>query len=140
MTSESQDTGSGQRTGLFDSLKKLTSTLLGIVSTRLELLATEIEEERAWLGSMLVWTLVALFCAALGILLATLWVVVYFWDSYRLLALTVLTLMFLLGAVLSWRVVLGKIRAKPRLFSTSLAEMSKDREQLISTHHEQETD
>ena len=103
----------------------------------MELLATEIEEERARLGSMLVWTLVAMFCAALGVVLATLWVVVYFWDSYRLLALTVLTLLFLLGAVLSWRVVLGKVRAKPRLFSASLAEMSKDREQLTPTQHEQ---
>lgn len=138
MTTESQDADPGRRAGLFDSLKKLTATLLGIVSTRLELLATELEEERAWLGSMLVWTLVALFCAALGIVLATLWVVVYFWDSYRLLALAVLTLLFLLGAVLSWRVVLGKVRAKPRLFSTSIAEMSKDREQLTPAHHEQE--
>lgn len=138
MTTESQDADQGHRAGLFDSLKKLAATLLGIVSTRLELLATELEEERAWLGSMLVWTLVALFCAALGIVLATLWVVVYFWDSYRLLALAVLTLLFLLGAVLSWRVVLGKARAKPRLFSTSIAEMSKDCEQLTPTHHAQE--
>lgn len=135
MTSESQETGSGQRAGLFESLKRLVDTLLGIISTRLELLATEIEEERAWLGSMLVWTLVALFCAALGVVLATLCVVVYFWDSYRMAALTVLTLLFLLGAVLSWRVVLGKIQAKPRLFSTTIAEMSNDREQLSPHEH-----
>lgn len=140
MTTDSQDTGSGRRAGLFHSLKKLIDTLLGIVSTRLELLATEMEEQRVWLGSMLVWTLAGLFCAALGIVLATLWVVVYFWDSYRMLAMTVLMLLFLLGAVLCWQVVLGKVRAKPRLFSASLAEMSKDREQLISTYHEQETD
>ena len=137
MTSESQDTGSGQRSGLFDSLKRLTATLLRIVSTRLELLATEIEEERAWLGSMLVWTLAALFCAALGIVLASMLVVVYFWDSYRMLALTGLVITFLLGSVLSWRVVLGKVRSKPRLFSTSLAEISKDREKLTQDHHEQ---
>ena len=136
MTSESQETGSSQRAGLFDSLKRLADTLLGIISTRLELLATEIEEERAWLGSMLVWTLVALFCAALGVVLATLWVVVYFWDSYRMAALTVLTLLFLIGAVLSWRVVLGKIQAKPRLFSTTITEMSNDREQLSPHEHE----
>lgn len=132
MAAEEQDRGAGQRGGLFDSLRTLAATVLAIGRTRLELLSTELEEELVWRSSMLVWTLVALFCAGVGAVLITLFFVVLLWDTSRLLALGIPALLFLLGAALSWRLVLAKARAKPRLFSATLAELSKDREQLTS--------
>jgi uncharacterized membrane protein YqjE len=132
MASKAQDTGSGRRGGLFDSVKVLAATLLAIAHTRLELFSTEIEEQRAWLVSMLMWTLVALFCAGVGVVLATLFVVIALWDTHRLLALGIPAILFLLGAALAWLIVLGKARAKPRLFAASLAELSKDRKELTS--------
>ena len=132
MVYEAQDTGSGQRAGLFDSVKTLAATLVAMGYTRLELLSTEIEEERVRLSSMLLWTLVALFFAALCIVLLTLLLLVVFWDTHRLLVLGILALLFLLGAVMAGRVVLDKAKAKPRLFASSLAELSKDREQLTT--------
>ena len=118
--------------GLFHSVKALAATLLAISRTRLELLSTEIDEERLRISSILVWTLVALFCAGLGVVLATLFVVVFFWDTHRLLALGTLTLLFLFVAALACAVVIGKAKAKPRPFAASLAELSKDCEQLSS--------
>ena len=129
MSPEAQDHGTGQRGGLFNSLRMLAATLVATGQTRLELLSTEIEEERIRLGSMLLWTLAALFCAALCIVLVTLWMVVVFWD-HRLLALGILAFLFLLGALLAGRIALGKARAKPRLFAASIRELSKDCEQL----------
>lgn len=128
MASEAQGHGGG----LFNSVKALAATLLAIGRTRLELLSTEIEEERLRISSILVWTLVALFCAALGIVLATLFVVVFFWDTHRLLALGTAAILFLFVAALACAVVIGKARAKPRPFAASLAELSKDCEQLAS--------
>jgi len=113
-------------------LKVLAATLLAIAHTRLELLSTELEEERVRLSSMLVWTLVALFCAGLGVVLATLFVVLALWDTHRLLALGIPAILFLLGAALAWLVVRGKARAKPRLFAASLTELSRDRKELTS--------
>lgn len=110
----------------------LAGILLAIAHTQLELLSAEIEEQRAWLGSILVWTLVALFCAGVGVVLATLFVVMALWDTHRLLALGIPAILFLLGAGLAWLAVLGKTRAKPRLFSASLGELSKDRKELTS--------
>lgn len=136
---DSQQTSTGAPSGLFHSIKRLLATLIGIISTRLELLIVELEEERAWLGSLLVWTLVALFCGALGIVLATLLVIVYFWDSHRLLAFSAVTGVFLLGALFSWRVVVNKIRTKPRLFSSSIAAMRKDHQQLHPDSHDHTT-
>jgi uncharacterized membrane protein YqjE len=132
MASNAQDTGSERRGGLLDSVKVLAGTLLAMAHTRLELLSTEIEEERAWLCSMLVWTLVALFCAGVGVVLATLFVVMALWDTHRLLALGIPAILFLLGGALAWLAVLGKARAKPRLFAASLGELSKDRKELTS--------
>jgi len=122
--------------GLLDSVKVLAGTLLAIGQTRLELLSNDLEEERAWLTSMLIWTLVALFCAALAVVLATLLIVVIFWDSYRLLALSVMIGIFILGAVFAWRTLCNMTRSKPRLFSASLSELGKDREQLATPGHE----
>jgi uncharacterized membrane protein YqjE len=132
MASKTQDTGSERRGGLLDSVKVLAGTLLAMAHTRLELLSTEIEEQRAWLGSILVWTLVALFCAGVGVVLATLFVVMALWDTHRLLALGIPAILFLLGGALAWLAVLGKVRAKPRLFAASLGELSKDRKELTS--------
>ena len=132
MASKAQDPGSGRRGGLFDSVKVLAGTLLAIAHTRLELFSTEIEEQRAWVSSMLVWTLVALFCAGVGVVLATLFVVIALWDTHRLLALGIPAILFLLGAALAWLAVLGKARTKPRLFAASLGELSEDHKELIS--------
>jgi len=132
MVSEAQNPGTSRRGGLFDSLKVLMATLIAIAHTRLELLSTELEEERVRLSSMLVWTLAALFCAGLGVVLATLFVVLALWDTHRLLALGIPAILFLLGAALAWLVVRGKARAKPRLFAASLTELSRDRKELTS--------
>jgi len=130
MNPESRDSISSQQAGLFGSLKTLAATLLGIGRTRLELLSSEIEEQRVWLSSILLWALLALFCAAMGIVLVTLLILVVFWDTHRLLTLFILAFLFLLVAIYSSRVALGKAQAKPKLFSTSLTELSKDQEQL----------
>jgi uncharacterized membrane protein YqjE len=116
--------------GLFNSVRTMACTLIAIVQTRAELLSTELEEERIRLTSMLAWGFVMLFCAGLGIVFVTLLFVLALWDEHRLLAVGIPAAAFLLAAFAAWRVVLGKARAKPRLFSASLAELSKDRERL----------
>jgi uncharacterized membrane protein YqjE len=110
----------------------LAATLLAIVHARVELLSTELEEQWVWLSSMLVWALIALFCAGVGIVLATLFVVLALWDTHRWLALGIPAMVFILGAALAWLVVRGKARAKPPLFAASLTELSKDHKELTS--------
>lgn len=116
--------------GLFNSIRTMACTLLAIVQTRAELLSTELEEERIRLTSMLAWSFVMLFCAGLGVVFVTLLFVVALWDDHRLLAVGIPAAAFLLAAFASWRVVAAKAQAKPRLFSASLAELSRDRERL----------
>jgi uncharacterized membrane protein YqjE len=118
--------------GLFDSLKTVSGSVVGIVHTRLELLSTDIAEERAHLTGLLVLGLVALFCLGVGVVLLAILIAVAFWESHRLAALGGLTAFFLIaGSGMVW-LAMHKARTRPRLFEASLAELSKDRQQLTS--------
>jgi uncharacterized membrane protein YqjE len=124
-----------QSAGLMESLKRLVSTLTSIVSTRLELLANELQEERLHLTRMLVYALIALFCFGMSILLLTGFIVVLFWDDHRVAALGGLGTVFLVLGILMTILLRNKAHSRPRLFSASLAELAKDRAHLDS-HHE----
>ena len=118
--------------GLFESLKTLSVSLVSIVHTRLELLSTDVAEEREQLTTFLVLVLVALGCFAIGVVLLAFLIVVVFWETHRVLALAGLTGLFLTtGIGLGW-FALHRVRTKPRLFEASLAELSKDRQHLRS--------
>jgi len=118
--------------GLFESLKTLSASLVGIVHTRLELLSTDIAEEREHLITLLVLVLLALFSLGVGVVLLALLIVVAFWESHRFLALGGVTGLFLLASAGTAWLALYKTRTRPRLFEASLAELSKDRQHLSS--------
>lgn len=119
-----------QSTGLFGSLKRLTGTLLAIVQTRLELLSNEIEEERLRIRQMFLYGCVVLFCFGLAIMLLTVFIVVLFWDTYRLQVLGGLTALFFAAGLLVGNALRRLAREKPKLFATSIAELSDDLHRL----------
>jgi len=116
--------------GLFASLKNLATTLVAIVHTRLDLLSTDLEEGRQRLISLLVLTLVSLFCIFIGVVLLAILIAVVFWDTHRLLALGALTGTFLIAGAILCGLAIRAMRTMPRMFAASLAELSKDQQQL----------
>ena len=123
---------SGVSKGLLDSLTTLAATLVAMAHTRLDLLSADLEEEREHLLSLLVLTLVALFCLGVGVVLVTILLVAAFWDTHRLLALGSLAGFFLAVGSAAWVFAMHKARTKPRVFAASLVELFKDRQQLVS--------
>jgi uncharacterized membrane protein YqjE len=119
-----------ERRGLFESLTALAATLVAIAHTRLDLLSSDLEEERAHLFSLLVLALAALFCLGVGVVLATLLLVVAFWDTHRLLVLGMLAGLFLAVGISAWVFAIHKAKTKPRLFAASMSELLKDRQHL----------
>lgn len=116
------------------SARRLTATLVAVVSTRLELLANELQEERLRLTQMFLFMLFALFCFGMSLLLLTVFIVVLFWDEHRLAVLGALSVIFFgLGALMT-SLLRGKAQEKSRLFSASLAELARDGEQLKGSH------
>jgi uncharacterized membrane protein YqjE len=120
--------------GLMGSVKRLTSTLTSILSTRLELLANELQEERLRLTQMFLFTLFALFCFGMGLLLLTFFVVVLFWDEHRLAVLGILSAVFFALGSFAAMSLRNLAQEKSKLFSASLAELAKDRERIGVSH------
>lgn len=119
-----------ERPGLVDSLTATAATVVAIVHTRLDLLSTDLEEEREHFVSLTLFALGAFFCLGVGVVLMVSLLVFSVWDSHRLLALGVLAAVFLGAGVGAIVVALKKVKAKPRLFSASLTELRKDRQWL----------
>ena len=119
-----------QGNGLIDSLATLATTFVAILHTRLELLSTDIEEEREHLLSLVKLSLIALFCIMLGMLLIAVLLIVALWDTYRLAAIGSLAGFFIVSGFIAWYMAKRVAKAKPRLFSASLLELRKDREKI----------
>ena len=108
------------------ALGQLGSTLLAMLHTRLELAAVELEEESHRFLGYLVLALLSLFLFGIAIALVALFVIVLFWDTYRLPAIGALALLFgAAGAIIVLKVK-GSIAAKPRLMAATVAELGKD--------------
>jgi uncharacterized membrane protein YqjE len=118
------------RGGLLQSIKHLAQTLLGAAQTRLEILATEIEEERVRLEQMLLVALGAVFCLGMGIVLSVGFIVVFFWDTHRLAAIGLLAAAFLAAGAVCGLILRDKIRTRPKLFAATRGELAKDRDML----------
>jgi uncharacterized membrane protein YqjE len=124
------ETTPGESRGLIESLKALVATLVAIAHTRLDLLASDLEEEREHLLSLMVLALVGLFFLGIGVVLAAMLLVAAFWDTHRLLVLGLLAGTCLAAGMAAWALAMRKARTKPKLFSASMSELLKDRQQL----------
>ncbi len=101
------------RKGLLTSIGELASTLLVIVRTRLELLSTDLAEDREHLLHILKLTLISMFCLGVGIVMITVWILMMFWNSHGLLVLGSLAVLFLLIGIITWRYSIVSARRKP---------------------------
>lgn len=118
--------------GLFDSAGRLLSTLLAVAQTRLELASVDLSEAQQHLLRLIVASIAALFALMAAVLLATVVLVMAYWDSQRLLVMGLLSLLhFALGSALVM-LALREARRLPRAFASSIAELAKDRQQLRS--------
>lgn len=120
--------------GLFGSLKRLLATLLGIVSSRVELLSNEWEEERLRFTQALLFALFALFCLCMGILFFSIFLVLYFWEDHPLIVVSLLSLSFFAFALIFFRLLLGKLNQKSGPFADTLSELKKDLSSLRGSH------
>lgn len=118
--------GAAARGGLLHSIKHLAGTLLAAAQTRLAILATEIEEERLRLEQLLLVALAAAFCLGMAVMLAVAFVVVYFWDTHRLITVGILAAAFLSAAAVCGWILRDNARTRPKPFAVTRGELAKD--------------
>jgi len=120
----------GRAEGLFESLRNLARTFLAVVQTRIEIFASEIDEERARLARIALLAAVAALCIALAVVLLVFFLVVLFWDTNRLLAIGALAGVFAVGGIAACLGLRAAVSQRPKFLSTTLAELRKDRARL----------
>lgn len=120
--------------GLFASLQRLFATLLATVQTRVEIVATELEEERERIKQFIVLGVVALVFVSLGTVVLTIFATLWLWETLGIQALGVIGAVLLLAGAVVGGVVFARERSRPRLFSTTLAELAKDGRALRGEH------
>jgi uncharacterized membrane protein YqjE len=115
---------------LLSSIKNLASTGASIAQTRLELISVDVQIARTQLIRLLVMIVSALFFLFFGLVMLALFIVIYSWESDRMMALGLLTGTFLSIGLILAALIMQSLRTMPKLFEASIAELAKDREAL----------
>jgi uncharacterized membrane protein YqjE len=105
---------------------RISATLVAMVGTRLELAAVEFQEDARRLLGYLAWSLLAAFLAAGAVMLAALFIILLFWDTYRLQAVAAMAAVLAIGAGLIVMSVRSRLNAQTPLFAATLAELRND--------------
>jgi uncharacterized membrane protein YqjE len=119
-----------ESSGIIGDVKGLASTGLRAVRTRLELLAIEVTEEKAWAVRFLIVALAALYLLSFGLLLAIFALVVWASEENRPLILAVFAGVFLLlgGGGLAYIFTASKQRHP--IFKDTIAVLKGDEQAL----------
>jgi uncharacterized membrane protein YqjE len=114
------------RFNLFTSLRRLAETIVGAIHNRIEIFAVELQEEKCWLISTLLWSAALVFFGGLAIVFsvgAILYLVPY---GARGWALGGFALLFILIAVNAGVGLRRSLRDKPPPLAHTLDELKKD--------------
>jgi uncharacterized membrane protein YqjE len=115
------------------AIKRILVTLLSILETRLEIFIIEAGQEKERLLGLLLIGLAAVVCFGFALLMLSLWVIIFFWENYRYIALLGLTGFYCLMGFLLWLKLKQRIAKQPSAFVYTLAELAKDREALAQS-------
>ncbi len=122
--------GEGNSPGIVYSLKALGATLASAFHTRVELLVTELEEERERLKQTLIFALLLVFGLSMGLILLTIFLVALFWQNGWISAIGGLALLYLGVAAFAAVKLRGVFLNRSGLFPATVAELGKDRDRL----------
>lgn len=116
--------------GIFQSLRRVADIALGAVHNRAELLAVELQEEKAHVIEILLWLSVLLFFGLLSVLVLTSALILACPPDSRIYVAGGFALLYLVGAV--WAFTRLKMRLRsPLPFAQTIREVQKDRELLL---------
>jgi uncharacterized membrane protein YqjE len=108
------------------SLGSVAATVLALVRTRVALVGVELREETGRAIGLLVSVAVAVLFLGAALVAFALFVGVVFWDTYRVPALAVVTVLYAaIGIVLLMR-IRSALRTAPIPFEATLGELDRD--------------
>ena len=118
--------------GLLSSLRRLLHSSAEMAEVRLDLFATELQQEKLRVLDSLAWLALAWLALGVGLVLLCLFVVLLIAEPYRLAGLGVIAGLCLAGAWAAWLASRRRGHAGGTPFEASLAELRRDRDALIA--------
>jgi uncharacterized membrane protein YqjE len=110
--------------GISGALSQLAASLIALLHTRFELATLEFEEERERAKDLLILTVIATVFFSFALIVASVLVVFWFWDTHPVAALSGVLLVYL--AIGAGALVVLQRRRETRPFAATLAELEKD--------------
>lgn len=126
----SAEAGAPRPPGLAGSLARFGRTAIGLLRTRLEILSTELEEERIRFAELALVVFAIAFCLQMAVLLFVIFLVVLLWDTHRLVTLGIFAGAFLVLGIGLLMMLRHRLRTRPRMFAATLGELGKDENRL----------
>jgi len=118
------------RVGLFESLRRLSATLLEMANVRLELLVSDLEIEKQRLFDALLRMLLGLLLLGLGLILFVAFVLLLVAEPHRLAAVGVLLLACVAAGAWLLLAARRQWRDGAPVFAATMAELKRDRAAL----------
>lgn len=115
---------------IIESARRLGTSLLSIVETRLALFSTDLQEAAHRFVWLFLWAVIGVFFFGLGVLLVALTIIALFWDTHRLAALGIGAGLFLAASLGIAALITHSARQQRNLFAATLGELAKDRDHL----------
>ena len=127
---EQPSEGQGQSHGLIASARRVVQLLLQTLHTRIELFSVELRDEALRTVQALILVSAFIFLTAVALLLVSFTIIFAVWDDphQRLVALSVLSGVYLLGALVAGGVAWRMLKSDRLPFADTLREFEKDRE------------
>ena len=124
--------GESPAPGLGASLRRLVATVAGTLHNRVELFAVELQEEKCWLISTLLWAgacIVFGILAVVSVCVAMVWLSPASWRPYEVVALALLFVFGFISATSGLRKIMQE---RPSPLSDTVSELKKDIEWIRS--------
>lgn len=112
--------------GLGEALRKVSGTAIAIFQSRLELASLELGVARQRFLTAAVFGLFAVLVLIVGLVALSVCLVLLLWDRMGLLALAAMGLIYLVAGFLLIAKLKSLLRAQPRLFEATSAELQRD--------------
>lgn len=113
------------------SLKKLGGAFVGLLQGHLELLGIEFQEEKTRTLRLFLLGGISLILGLLVLVGLSAALVIFFWDSYRITAILVLSAIYAVAMVICVSRALKLAKACATPFQATIEELTRDRERLL---------
>lgn len=130
MPAQEPDEGRSRSRGFFDPVRRALGTVVSTLQTRLELVVTELEEERERFKKTMLLVFVTLFSLSLGLVLLTVFIAALLREDGWIYALGILAALYLGAGLVAAVMLRTQNRHRPKPLSATLSELVKDRDHL----------